>query len=169
MKCKCGCGEETNIAAISNSTISAGEPYTYILGHHLRKANKYKINSKTGCWDWQLYTNENGYGCMWCVEKERDEKAHIVFYERAKGKIPKGKEVHHVCENHACVNPDHLEVLTKAEHLRKHKAILTLEEVRDIRNLTEKKISARKLAKMFNISRGAIRGIIKNRTWKGVK
>lgn len=30
-------------------------------------------------------------------------------------------------------------------------------------------ISARKLAKMFNVSRGDIRGVIKNRTWKGAK
>ena len=31
-----------------------------------------------------------------------------------------GMDVHHTCESRGCVNPDHLMVLTKAEHTRLH-------------------------------------------------
>ena len=166
--CKCGCGERTNIVKMTNSEVVAGEPYDYILGHHLRKPKKYKVDPKTGCWIWQLYTNEDGYGVMWYAEADCAEKSHIVYYERAKGPVPEGKELHHTCENRLCVNPEHLEPLTKPEHIRIHSAVLDISQVRDIRKLNSKGMSSRKLSTLFEISRGAIQGILKNRTWKGV-
>lgn len=40
--------------------------------------------------------------------------------EEAHGKIPKGSVVHHVCGEPACINLEHLEVLTASEHARTH-------------------------------------------------
>lgn len=169
MLCACGCGEKTNIAEVTNNTISAGQPYTYILGHHLRKSKKYEVDPKTGCWIWLLYRNEDGYGVMWYAENENSERAHVVYYERAKGSVPEGKELHHVCETKACVNPDHLEPLTKSEHIRRDRSVLNISQVRDVRRLSFEGKSSRNIAKLLGVSRGAVQGILKFRTWKGVK
>jgi hypothetical protein len=42
--------------------------------------------------------------------------AHRVEYERAYGSIPDGYHVHHVCGTKACINPEHLQVLSPADH-----------------------------------------------------
>ena len=45
--------------------------------------------------------------------------AHRWSYERARGPIPAGFEVDHLCQNTRCVNPVHLEAVTNAEHIRR--------------------------------------------------
>lgn len=42
---------------------------------------------------------------------------HRLIYTAAKGDIPKGLELHHVCENPGCVNPDHLRPVTHRENV----------------------------------------------------
>lgn len=46
--------------------------------------------------------------------------AHRVAYEALVGRIPDGLTLDHLCENKRCVNPDHLEPVTRAENLRRH-------------------------------------------------
>ena len=46
--------------------------------------------------------------------------AHRVAYEQANGPIPPKHDIHHLCENPSCVNPDHLVALTRREHKRLH-------------------------------------------------
>jgi hypothetical protein len=43
--------------------------------------------------------------------KYRREYAHRVAYSRAKGPIPAGFHIDHLCRNRLCVNPDHLEAV----------------------------------------------------------
>jgi hypothetical protein len=43
--------------------------------------------------------------------------AHRFAYELAKGPVPDGFDVHHTCLTRRCVNPDHLESVTRAENL----------------------------------------------------
>jgi HNH endonuclease len=73
----------------------------------------------TGCWHWRLATNK-GYGVVRILGVLR--KAHVVMYERAKGPVPEGHQLHHVCRNRDCVNPDHLLALTATEHRQLHDA-----------------------------------------------
>lgn len=43
-------------------------------------------------------------------------KAHRATYVAAKGEIPEGLQIDHLCRNPGCVNPDHLEAVTPREN-----------------------------------------------------
>jgi hypothetical protein len=73
--------------------------------------------SGQGCW-WYTGTPSQHYGAI------RDEcaqpvRAHRVAYELLVGPIPDGLEIDHLCRNTRCVNPDHLEAVTKSENQKR--------------------------------------------------
>ena len=66
----------------------------------------------TACIEWPGARTPTGYG-----RSGRDGYAHREAYERAKGPIPAGLEIDHLCWNRGCVNPDHLEAVTHRVNL----------------------------------------------------
>ena len=66
------------------------------------------------CWLWTGATQTRGYGSVG-VGNGRTALAHRVAYQQTVGPIPDGMTIDHVCENKVCVNPDHLEVVTRAQ------------------------------------------------------
>lgn len=47
----------------------------------------------------------------------RKRPAHVVVYEVYKGKVPDGLDLDHLCKVRHCVNPDHLEPVTRRENV----------------------------------------------------
>lgn len=89
---------------------------------------RYKIDKKTGCWNWTAGKNGKGYGYIWTGPARKGDtlQAYKVGYVLLRGIVPFGMELHHVCENPACVNPDHLEIKTVKEHRRTGKSVVAL-------------------------------------------
>lgn len=74
-----------------------------------------KVYKTSTCWWWlDPCVISIGYGQLWIG---RSVYAHRFSYELHKGPIPNGMTIDHLCKNPACVNPDHLEVVTMRENL----------------------------------------------------
>jgi hypothetical protein len=81
-----------------------------------RIESKISPEPMSGCWLWTGYlAGGNGYGGI--TIENRQCLAHRVVYELLVGPIPEGMELDHLCRNRCCVNPDHLEVVTKKENV----------------------------------------------------
>jgi hypothetical protein len=71
----------------------------------------------TGCWIWMGSCGNGGYGGFYI--NRRRLIAHRIGYELLVGRIPKGLEIDHRCRVRCCVNPDHLEPVTRKENIRR--------------------------------------------------
>ena len=72
-----------------------------------------KVNEEaSGCLTWQAHLNQGGYGRF--RVGNRMVLAHRFSYESMVGPVPEGLELDHLCRNRACVNPEHLEPVTRA-------------------------------------------------------
>lgn len=78
-----------------------------------RFASTADIRDSESCWRW-LGTLQRGYGK--CYNGKFNENAHRVSYKLFVGEIPESYDVDHLCRNPSCVNPFHLEAVTKEEN-----------------------------------------------------
>ena len=66
------------------------------------------------CWEWIGARSAQGYGVA--KVNRIPLLAHRVFYFHLVGELHDGLVIDHLCRNHACVNPFHLEEVTIAEN-----------------------------------------------------
>ncbi len=69
------------------------------------------------CIEWIGARTSGGYGKFWSQGK--CVPAHRWSYRLLVGEIPKGLELDHLCRNRSCVNPLHLEPVTRTENVRR--------------------------------------------------
>lgn len=77
-----------------------------------------RVNKTTdGCWKWTGAINSSDYGTVWW--RGRSNGAHRVAWELTNGEIPAGLELDHTCKHRSCVRPDHLELVTHPENMKR--------------------------------------------------
>src|SRR5688572_15298255 len=69
-----------------------------------------RVSKTDFCWEWIGFIGNHGYG-VFSLRTKCQRLAHRVSYEWAKGPIPEGHHVDHLCRNKRCVNPNHLEAV----------------------------------------------------------
>ncbi len=71
----------------------------------------------SGCWLWIGTVKPSGYGTFsfdaGCV------RAHRLAYDALVGQVPLGLDLDHLCRVRSCVNPAHLEPVTRRENLHR--------------------------------------------------
>lgn len=75
-----------------------------------------------GCWLYAGARTDRGYGVVQLGRGIGTAKAHRVVYEAEVGPIPAGLTLDHLCRTPACVNPAHLQPVTRAENTRRQLA-----------------------------------------------
>jgi hypothetical protein len=162
MTCACGCGSKPK----ANNR--------FVHGHNARnkiKPNRYRVEDcghDTPCWVWQLHLMPTGYGQM-AVPGNRSKKeyAHRWYYEQAKGAIPQGMYLDHLCRNRACCNPDHLEVVSPRENCRRGSLTkLSPEDVAAIRKAGTSGEMRKDIAARFGVTPTHVAFILNGKTWR---
>lgn len=75
-----------------------------------------KVDVSDGCWEWLASRDPNGYG-HFNVKPRVPALAHRLAFEFLRGPIPKGLQIDHLCRVRHCVNPFHLEPVTRRENI----------------------------------------------------
>lgn len=79
-------------------------------------SGKYTIDPN-GCWLWSGAIDPNGYGAIKIAGEKRG--AHRVSFELYRGEIPAGLDLDHLCRIHHCINPDHLEPVSRSINIQR--------------------------------------------------
>jgi hypothetical protein len=74
-----------------------------------------RVDQSGECWEWTGYRTRRGYGQVsW---RNRIWRVHRLAFEFARGPIPPGLTIDHLCRNRACCNPGHMEPATNRENV----------------------------------------------------
>ena len=79
-----------------------------------RRFDQY-VDATGDCWLWLGALDRDGYGQV--SVSSRTRRAHRWVWTVLVGEIPKGLVIDHLCRVKSCVNPDHMEPVTRAENV----------------------------------------------------
>lgn len=129
------------------------------------REQEYEIDAETGCWMWRESSrHRTGYGLV--VRDGKTWRAHRWVWTERRGPIPEGHDLHHECGRRACVNPDHLRLVTRAEHaMIDGRRTLTAEAVLALRDGS---LSVREAMERFGVTYTTAWQAKSGRSWKAL-
>jgi len=164
------------------------------IGNRGRPANtpdvlweKVEIRQPHECWPWKGYKNEEGYGRTWI--NDNGYYAHRVIFNLVYPNVIQlsaPKSTHdqgfllHTCDNPSCCNPSHLFVGTHADNMadkvakgrspdfsgdRGPRCKLTMDQAIEIREKRKNGISAKQLAKDYELSLSSIKTLLASKSY----
>lgn len=77
--------------------------------------------TESGCWIWIGQDCSHGYGKL--THQGVTDYAHRISYILHKGDIPNGLVLDHLCRVRCCVNPEHIEVVTRGENVLRGESV----------------------------------------------
>lgn len=129
------------------------------------------------CWGWTGRSQPSGYGRVF-IDHLHQVGAHVYSWQLHYGAIPEGLQVLHKCDNPPCSRPDHLFLGTPAENsadmvtkarsawgMRNRKAMLTDEQISQIRMLYADGARQVDLAAQFGTHQTNISLIVRRKNW----
>lgn len=170
--CQCGCGRSTRIAPQTHAQKgwTKGVPLRFVRGHanRLDALRGYRVDSDTGCWVWQGHVGGCGYGRT--VRDGRAVYVHRFMWELVHGRVPEGLELDHLCRNRLCMNPDHLEVVTHRENMRRSPCTkLDPGAVNEIRRLARSGVSNAEIGRRLGLSHGYVCRVARGDVWNDIE
>ena len=91
----------------------------YHFHHHISTEERFWAKVKkleNGCWEWIGALLASGYG-QFALRHNQNVSAHRISYEWENGAIPEELQLDHLCRNRKCVNPEHLQPVTKRDNI----------------------------------------------------
>jgi hypothetical protein len=79
-----------------------------------RLVARVRLDPQSSCWAWSGHIDRFGYGKVGF--RGGHWLAHRAVYTAVIGDIPDGLTLDHTCRNRSCVNPAHLEPVTRREN-----------------------------------------------------
>src|SRR5687768_11086081 len=138
------------------------------LGRIATDKARYEVNPSSGCWTWNGATSRSGHGVV--RVGTRIWQAHRVFYVFFVGSILSGLVAHHTCHTPSCVNPLHIQIVTREEHNRIHnRAKLDYTKAAEIRRIWRAgEATQARIAEHFGVDASTISLVVNNKTWRAL-
>lgn len=132
--------------------------------------------SASGCWNWQGFRNQNGYGIFLLPPTEEHPRQRCVSARRLIADFydilpPAGRNIRFTCGNPMCVNPEHTIVgysplPTHARGERAGRARLREEHIQQIHDRARAGENQSALAREFGVTSGYVTQIKQETAWR---